>query len=135
MANILSDAKKQQLLPSGSWAGTLRRIEAATGVRRETAGAYLKAPGSRCVRPGGGATRRQIRPPTVTNGLAHLIPFASAWRVGFGRGDAATRFSRSRTLEPSFFRALGATGSLVTIPAFEGLAPRRIGLSLPLERR
>ena len=52
MANILSDAKKQRSLPSGSWAGTLRRIEAATGVRRETAGAYLKAAGL-AVRPPG----------------------------------------------------------------------------------
>src|SRR3989442_1032746 len=45
MANILSDAKKQQVIALGQLGWTLRRIEAATGVRRETAGAYLKAAG------------------------------------------------------------------------------------------
>src|SRR5688500_17250790 len=52
MANILSDAKKQQVIALGRLGWTLRRIEAATGVRRETAGAYLKAAGL-VVRPPG----------------------------------------------------------------------------------
>src|SRR5437773_1129070 len=52
MANILSDEKKQQVIALGRLGWTLRRIEAATGVRRETAGAYLKAAGVR-VRPPG----------------------------------------------------------------------------------
>jgi len=52
MANILSDAKKQQVIALGQLGWTLRRIEAATGVRRETAGAYLKAAGL-AVRPPG----------------------------------------------------------------------------------
>ena len=50
MANILSDEKKQQVIALGRLGWTLRRIEAATGVRRETAGAYLKAAGL-AVRP------------------------------------------------------------------------------------
>src|SRR5436853_3138853 len=52
MANLLSDAKKQQVIALGQLGWTLRRIEAATGVRRETAGAYLKAAGL-AVRPAG----------------------------------------------------------------------------------
>jgi len=52
MANILSDAKKRQVIALGQLGWTLRRIEAATGVRRETAGAYLKAAGL-AVRPPG----------------------------------------------------------------------------------
>jgi transposase len=52
MANILSDAKKQQVIALGQLGWTLRRIEAATGVRRETAGTYLKAAGL-AVRPPG----------------------------------------------------------------------------------
>src|SRR5438093_10980661 len=52
MANILSDTKKQQVIALGRLGWTLRRIEAATGVRRETAGAYLKAAGL-AVRPPG----------------------------------------------------------------------------------
>ena len=52
MANILSDAKKQQVIALGQLGWTLRRIEGATGVRRETVGAYLKAAGL-AVRPPG----------------------------------------------------------------------------------
>jgi transposase len=45
MTNILGDDKKQQVLALGQLGWTLRRIEQATGVRRETASAYLKAAG------------------------------------------------------------------------------------------
>jgi transposase len=52
MANFLSDATKQQVIALGRLGWTLRRIEAATGVRRETASSYLKAAGL-AVRPPG----------------------------------------------------------------------------------
>jgi transposase len=45
MSNVLSEAKKQQVLALGRLGWPLRRIEQETGVRRETAGAYLKAAG------------------------------------------------------------------------------------------
>jgi hypothetical protein len=45
MANVLSDDKKQQVLALGRLGWSLRKIEEATGVRRETAGAYLRAAG------------------------------------------------------------------------------------------
>ena len=45
MTNILGDDKQQQVLALGRLGWPLRRIEAATGVRRETASAYLKAAG------------------------------------------------------------------------------------------
>ncbi|MGH8648448.1 MAG: IS21-like element ISGau7 family transposase, partial [Burkholderiales bacterium] len=45
MTNILGDNKQQQVLALGRLGWTLRRIEQATGVRRETASAYLKAAG------------------------------------------------------------------------------------------
>ena len=45
MANILGDEKRQQILALGRLGWPLRRIEQATGVRRETASAYLKAAG------------------------------------------------------------------------------------------
>src|SRR5688500_5943319 len=43
MANVLSDEKKQQILALGRLGWSLRKIEAATGIRRETASAYLRA--------------------------------------------------------------------------------------------
>ena len=52
MTNILSDDKRQDVLALGRLGWTLRRIEQATGVRRETASAYLKAAGL-AVRPPG----------------------------------------------------------------------------------
>ena len=57
MSNVLSEEKKQQVIALGRLGWTLRRIEQATGVRRETAGAYLKAAGI-AVRPPGSWGRR-----------------------------------------------------------------------------
>jgi transposase len=45
MANVLGREKREQVLALGRLGWTLRRIEAETGVRRETASAYLKAAG------------------------------------------------------------------------------------------
>jgi hypothetical protein len=45
MSNVLSEAKKQQVIALGRLGWQLRRIEQETGVRRETVGAYLKAAG------------------------------------------------------------------------------------------
>ena len=57
MSNVLSDDKKQQVIALGKLGWTLRRIEQATGVRRETASSYLKAAGIG-VRPAGSWGRR-----------------------------------------------------------------------------
>jgi hypothetical protein len=43
MSNVLDDDKQQQILALGRLGWTLRRIEVATGVRRETVGGYLRA--------------------------------------------------------------------------------------------
>ncbi len=45
MSNVLSDEKKQQVVTLGRLGWSLRRIEQATSVRRETASVYLKAAG------------------------------------------------------------------------------------------
>lgn len=45
MANVLSESKQQQVVALGRLGWTLRRIEAETVVRRETASACLKAAG------------------------------------------------------------------------------------------
>ena len=52
MSNVLSEEKKQQVLVLGKLGWPLRRIEKATGVRRETAADYLKAAGIAVGRPG-----------------------------------------------------------------------------------
>ncbi len=45
MSNVLSEEKKQHVIALGKLGWPLRRIEQATGVRRETASTYLKAAG------------------------------------------------------------------------------------------
>jgi transposase len=57
MSNVLKESKKQQVIALGRLGWPLRRIEQETGVRRETAGAYLKAAGI-AVRAAGGWGRR-----------------------------------------------------------------------------
>src|SRR5208337_697560 len=62
MANVLSDEKKQQVIALGRLGWTLRRIQQATGVRRETASAYLKAAGIAIRLPGGWGRRAVSKP-------------------------------------------------------------------------
>src|SRR6516165_321489 len=61
MSNVLSEEKKQQVIALGKLGWPLRRIEPEAGVRRETAGAYLKA--ARIpIHPPGSRRRSQSRP-------------------------------------------------------------------------
>ena len=52
MANVLSNEKREQILALGRLGWSLRRIEAETGMRRETASGYLKAAGIGVRSPG-----------------------------------------------------------------------------------
>jgi len=63
MSNVLSDDKQQQVIALGKLGWSLRRIEEATGVRRETASAYLKAAGVIVHLPGWG--RRTPAKPAI----------------------------------------------------------------------
>ena len=65
MSNVLNEEKQQQIIVLGQLGWSLRRIEQQTGVRRETASAYLKAAGIAVRGPGrwGRATPAHV-PPT-----------------------------------------------------------------------
>ena len=65
MSNVLDDTKQQQVLALGQLGWSLRRIEQATTVRRETASAYLKAAGVP-VRERGGRPRMWPPKPATT---------------------------------------------------------------------
>jgi transposase len=58
MSNVLSEQLKQQVIALGQLGWSLRRIQKETGVRRETAGIYLKAAGIAVPSPG----RRKQQP-------------------------------------------------------------------------
>ena len=61
MANVLSEAKRQQVIALGRLGWSLRRIQRATGVRRETAATYLRAAGI-AFRPPGKWGRAPAKP-------------------------------------------------------------------------
>jgi transposase len=74
MSNVLSEEAKQQIVALGRLGWSLRRIQQETGVRRETASAYLKAAGIQVPPPG--RRRQQLKPAiSVTTGLlAEVTP-------------------------------------------------------------
>jgi len=59
VSNVLSEQKQKQVIALGQLGWSLRRIQRETGVRRETAAAYLKAGGIPVPRAD---ARRQNRP-------------------------------------------------------------------------
>src|SRR5882762_7633967 len=61
MSNVLTEEKQQQVIALGRLGWSLRRIERATSVRRETASGYLKAAGI-TLRPPGGWGRTPAKP-------------------------------------------------------------------------
>jgi transposase len=67
MANVLSAEKRQQVIALGRLGWSLRRIEEATGVRRETASAYLQAAGVPVRRP---RHRREAPKPASATGVS-----------------------------------------------------------------
>ncbi len=69
MGNVLSDDKRNQVLVLGGLGWSLRYIEEKTGVRRETASAYLRAAGI-AVRSRGGRPREWPPKPATTEGVS-----------------------------------------------------------------
>ena len=65
MSNVLDHEKQQQILALGRLGWTLRRIEEATGIRRETVSGYLRAAGV-AVRGRGGQPKEWPPKPAIT---------------------------------------------------------------------
>ncbi|HEY4357493.1 MAG TPA: IS21 family transposase [Acidobacteriaceae bacterium] len=73
MSNVLNEQKKQQVIALGRLGWSLRRIQKATGVRRETAAAYLREAGVRVSPPG---WKTADPPPTTPIGADTASPSA-----------------------------------------------------------
>ncbi len=101
MANILSETTKHQVIALGRLGWTLRRIEAATGVRRETASTYLRAAGV-AVRPAGRwgppPANPAIEVSTDSDSLAATPRVASPWPPAPRRAPAASACEPYREL-------------------------------------
>src|SRR5450631_195005 len=67
VSNVLNEEKKKQVIALGQLGWALRRIEAATGVRRETAAGYLRAAGIPIGQPGGWGRRKTPVPSKPAN--------------------------------------------------------------------
>jgi transposase len=65
MGNVLSSEKREQVIALGRLGWSLRRIEQATGVRRETAGDYLRSAGIPLRFPGGWGHHGPAKPAIV----------------------------------------------------------------------
>jgi transposase len=61
MGNVLEKAKQEQVIALGHLGWSLRKIEAATGVRRETAGVYLRSAGIALRKPGGWGRKAPVQ--------------------------------------------------------------------------
>jgi hypothetical protein len=79
MGNVLSETKRQQVIALGRLGWSLRRIEQETGVRRETAGGYLKAAGIAVGRPGGWTRKPWAKPAmqVTTDSSPEILPLNS----------------------------------------------------------
>ncbi|HEY6986978.1 MAG TPA: IS21 family transposase, partial [Bryobacteraceae bacterium] len=62
MSNVLSKDKREQVIALGRLGWSLRRIEAAVHIRRETIGGYLRAAGIPVRTPGGWGRRSAAKP-------------------------------------------------------------------------
>jgi transposase len=111
MANVLSKEKRQEVQALGRLGWTLRQIEAATGVRRETSSKYLKAAGI-AIRP-----ERGRRPPSKAASQAVTDPGgdpkAASQAITDSAGDskAASRaITDSAATAPAAATAPGSAG-------------------------
>src|SRR5437867_8158526 len=99
MANILGEDKKQQVLALGRLGWPLRRIEHATGVRRETAGVYLRAAGIAIRAP------RRRRPPPKPASQVSTDPANPASEVSTDSGPLPPALAEPPAWPPPTGRA------------------------------
>ena len=103
MSNVLTAEKRQQVLALGRICWSLRRIEEATGVRRETASSYLKAAGL-TVRGRGRPPARPAKP-AISSEVSTDSSVAPAAGTGTcaaapGSGERPSRAPRASACEP-----------------------------------
>jgi hypothetical protein len=119
MGNVLEKAKQEQVIALGCLGWSLRRIEAATGVRRETAGGYLRSAGIALRTPGGWGRKS----PAKAASSVTTDPFGA--EAAKPANEVITGFSGSRPADNSKPANEVITGFLpgVTLPEQAGKRP------------
>jgi len=97
MGNVLSREKREQVIALGRLGWPLRRIEEATGVRRETAGDYLRSAGILVRSPG-------------TWGPKSLSKAATLVTTGFSGSNQADNSKPAIEVTTGFFAGSGPPG-------------------------
>jgi transposase len=126
MGNVLSREKREQVIALGRLGWPLRRIEEATGVRRETAGDYLRSAGILVRSPGTWGPKSLSKAATlVTTGFSGSIQapnsnpaievttgfFAGSGRPGpVGRRSSCSSEAYREWIELELSRGRNATG-------------------------
>jgi transposase len=107
MGNVLEKSKQEQVIALGRLGWSLRRIEEATGVRRETAGGYLRSAGIALRTPGGWGHSSPAKPAIeVTTGfLPEKAPPEQA-----GKRSAGVSEAYREMIELELSRGRNATG-------------------------
>ncbi|MAG71470.1 MAG: IS21 family transposase [Acidobacteria bacterium] len=101
MSNVLDHERQQQILALGRLGWPLRRIEAATGVRRETVSRYLRVAGLQVRgrgRPSEGVAKAAISSLRVSTDLSARSPVGEPASVGVETGP--TRAPSASACEP-----------------------------------
>ena len=106
MGNVLDKTKQEQVIALGRLGWSLRRIEEATGVRRETAGGYLRSAGVALRAPGGWGRKPPKPAIEVTTGSGGPKPEenskpANEVTTGFLQPKTAQEADRKRTASAS----------------------------------
>ncbi len=150
MGYVLEKAKQEQVIARGRLGWSLRRIEAATGVRRETAGGYLSSAGPRTGelrrehlsgKRGGHHIRAADRPRRTPPPLLQLL--AGAHRAGANIGAICDAIhARQGDIGMRRIQGRAPTGQAIRQPGFRpslcgGTRVARPGVSLrtPLLQR
>src|SRR5215469_6453403 len=130
MSNVLSEEKQQQVIALGRLGWSLRRIEQETGVRRETASAYLKAAGIAVRAPGAWGRQVPAKPAnevTIGSGVdwsgtesenpkptpSACEPFREFIELGLSRGRNAMAIWQDLVAETGFRGGYGTVKRFV----------------------
>ncbi|SRR6266700_4137220 len=130
MSHVLSREKREQIIALGRLGWSLRRIEQATGVRRETAGDYLRGAGIALRRPGGWGRHRPSKAAIeVMTGFLARTP-------GCGPASSCEPYRELIALELERGRnAMGIWQDLVDSHGFRGWLSKREAIRAQSARR
>jgi transposase len=132
VSNVLNEEKKQQVIALGRLGWSSRQIQRATGIRRETAAAYLKEAGVPLRPPGGWGHNSKPAIEVITgSGQDEPIPEASATPVP---SKPAIRMITDFGAEPEVNTTGAAEPQPGRSPSASACEPHREAIELGLSR-